>query len=63
MDFDKIERLVDRLYDKDPELCNALGYASGFQIPIDQDGREDLIADLEDALAYLHFVAKPFNER
>ena len=44
--------LFRSLYDKDPELCFELGYGGGFQIPIDKDGRNDLIEDLQEALVY-----------
>jgi type VI protein secretion system component VasF len=53
MNNDTIETLVDLLYEMDARLCYDLGFAGGFQIPDDEEDRQDIADDLEEAIAHV----------
>ena len=48
-----IETLVELLYDIDARLCYDLGFAGGFQIPDDEEDRQHIADDLEEAIAHV----------
>lgn len=52
--FEDIETLVDHLYDMDATLCYDLGFAGGFQVPDDEEDRQHIVDDLEEAIAAIN---------
>ena len=54
MSFEDIETLVDHLYEMDATICYDLGFAGGFQIPDDEEDRQNIVDDLEEAIATLN---------